>query len=92
MPINYQKLRNLREQKTSGAELEKALEKLLQDHLAEFPNDWLLWLEAYELTLTLLPKTEIHQTIQEKLNSLKNQDEKSASLINDGLALASQNL
>jgi phenylalanine-4-hydroxylase len=89
---NYQKIRDLRDKKVSGNELEESLTKILVDHFAEFPKDWLLWIEAYELVLARAPKSETKVMIFEKLTELKSADERAAALINDGIVLAGQEI
>lgn len=86
-------MRDLREKNVGGSELEQSLNSLMQDHLKQFPVDWLLWLEAYELAISRLPQTSFVKVfINQKLNELKSQEKNSANLIDEGIALAGLNL
>lgn len=90
---NYQNLRDLREKNVTGSDLEKPLQVLLQDHQKQFSNDWLLWLEAYELAVARLPSNSpLKSFVDQNLSQLKAKDKSIASLIEDGLSLAGQKL
>lgn len=90
----YQRVRNLREQKASGTALSDALSTVLQDTIKNYPNEWLLVLEIYELlknrgsssaaeTIT----TEALNYLQQLLSSAKTPEHVKTS-IQDGLLLA----
>ena len=88
----YQTLRNLREQKVSGAKLQSELEKLISIHDKEFPNDWLLRLEAVELlklTDEMSPNTSsaLYKKLNADLEALKKLGTETKGMIEDGLKL-----
>lgn len=84
----YGKLRQLRDDKTHGETLVLALEALIKTHQSEFPEDWLLILEALELIKARAPDATLKKSLEDILNHLSKKDSKTASLIEDGLALS----
>jgi phenylalanine-4-hydroxylase len=87
----YQKVRDLREQKISGIELEKNLEPLLATQEQKFPEDWLLLLESYELLLHRASKgSSLTEKVLSKLRKFQSQHPEQKSVIEDGLFLAPQ--
>jgi phenylalanine-4-hydroxylase len=85
----YQSLRDLREKKTEGAELEQALLALLTIHEQNFSDDWLLRLEAYELAHRYR-LDKVRQKAERDLHAIAQKDKAKAELIKDGLSLAGQ--
>jgi phenylalanine-4-hydroxylase len=80
----FQALRNLRETNVSGANLESELQNLMVIQDKEFPQDWLLRLEAIEL----LPETSgLYKKLKGQLEDLKKQDAETKSMIEDGLKI-----
>jgi phenylalanine-4-hydroxylase len=80
----FQAMRNLRESKVSGAKLESELQNLMVIQDKEFPQDWLLRLEAIEL----LPETSgLYKKLKGQLDDLKKQDAETKSMIEDGLKI-----
>ncbi len=77
----YEKVKKMREKKTTT---EKNITKIFNQLKNEFPTDWLLNLELYELALQ--NKYSIKDTILEKLIELK-QYNKYTKLIENGLVL-----
>ena len=77
----YEKVKKMREEKTTT---EKNITKIFNQLKNEFPTDWLLNLELYELALQ--NKYSIKDTILEKLIELK-QYNKYTKLIENGLVL-----
>lgn len=84
----YQAVRDLREQKNSS--LEKSLENLLTIHDKEFPEDWLLRLEAYELLSVRAPQSALKKKVLADLQKIAGLSEKNKTLIEDGLLLANK--
>lgn len=91
---NYQSLRELREKKMTGALLVQNLEPLLSSHQRQFPQDWLLSLEALELVLDRVAdapeRSRLSLKIKGDLEKLAAQNRDSADSILEGLALAHQ--
>lgn len=76
--------KNIRTQRETGMETSKII-KLAQQALTEFPDEWLILLELYELCYKHLPEMQLKlknrlELIVQKNNSLRN-------LITSGLAL-----
>ncbi len=81
----YTKVRALRE---SGAATTEDLQAILEKLKSEFPKDWLLTLEMYEIAHQ--QDLEIQNKLLERLEELKsNKDHK--KLINNGLAIIGSN-
>lgn len=83
----YQAVRTLRENKTGGVELESALDKILEAQNRHFPQDWLLWLESYEILSDRCPSSPITAKVRAQIESLKTRMPEKATSIQDGLAL-----
>jgi phenylalanine-4-hydroxylase len=81
----YAKLRQFREAQLSGAALETELQNLLKTQDEQFPKDWLLRLEAYELLLKHHPSSPLLKSLGARLETLAGADEKVASMIHDGI-------
>jgi phenylalanine-4-hydroxylase len=86
----YQKVRDLREQKKSGVDLESALQSVLQVQAAQFPQEWLLRLEAYELLLGRAPTSSLKNKVETELKDFSSSSPGRKTVIEDGLNLASQ--
>jgi phenylalanine-4-hydroxylase len=84
----YGGLRQLREKKIEGSELEKALTDLLKVHDSDFPADWLLRLEALELTKARLANSPLKAKLEKDLENLGERDEHVKNLIQDGISLS----
>lgn len=84
----YARVRELREAKVQGPELETALQTLLEIHDQKFRADWLLRLEAYELVVQRIPNSPLSTILRGNLASLAIQDARVTSMIQDGLAHA----
>lgn len=84
----YADVRELREKKISGADLEKALTALLKIHDDLFPEDWLLRLEMYELTLNRAASSSLKEVLKKSLERLQNTQATQAPMIHEGLKLA----
>jgi phenylalanine-4-hydroxylase len=87
---DYGSVRKLRETKTAGADLEKALEKVLNTHNSAFPEDWLLSLESLELLKARAANSSLIPSLEEKLKTLAKKDKNTEAVIRDGLILAGQ--
>ncbi len=86
--VQYANIREIREQKIQGEELESRLRNILMKHDQKFKTDWLLRLEAYELLVSRAPGTNLRQKLHEDLEMLAAQYPKVSSMIRDGLAHA----
>lgn len=84
----YAEVRRLRETAASGPALEKALQGIREVYHREFPQDWLLPLEMYELALNRLPSSELTSSLKKDLDAFSTQDE--SRVVRDGLQLAGQ--
>jgi phenylalanine-4-hydroxylase len=84
----YAKVREIREKKIQGAELEAELHKVLEIHDERFRLDWLLRLEVYELVNERLPNSKLKQKLHADLERIGSQDSKVSPMIQDGLAYA----
>jgi len=87
---NYQKVRDLREKKVSGASLEKELSALIKAHHSQFPSDWLLLLESYEILLNRAPKALVTEEVLSLLKKFMQKHPDKQAVIEDGLSLAHQ--
>lgn len=83
----YAQVRELREKKVQGTELESALSRILEVQDKKFPQDWLLKLEAYELISNRVAGSAMTAKLRGELEK-KAQDPKLTSMIQDGLAHA----
>ncbi|WP_413585507.1 aromatic amino acid hydroxylase [Bdellovibrio sp. HCB274] len=84
----YGRLRDLREKNIQGADLEKSLSDLLANHDKEFPQDWLLRLEALELVKARVSNSPLLPKLEKDLQALADKDEHTKNLIQDGIALS----
>ncbi|MEK2689108.1 aromatic amino acid hydroxylase [Bdellovibrio sp. GT3] len=84
----YGRLRDLREKNIQGADLEKSLSDLLANHDKEFPQDWLLRLEALEISKARLSNSPLLAKLEKDLQALADKDETTKNLIQDGIALS----
>ncbi|MBX3032640.1 MAG: aromatic amino acid hydroxylase [Bdellovibrionaceae bacterium] len=85
---HYAAVRAWRENKTSGKAMEEELTALFHAHRREFPQDWLLILEMYELSLNRLPYSPLTTELQTTLNALAKSQKAGADVIQDGIHLA----
>lgn len=87
---NYQKVREVREKQIQGPALELALSDLTAKHKSQFPNDWLLLLESYELLLNRAPQSPLTGEMLTSLKIFMQNHPNKRSVIEDGLSLAHQ--
>ena len=83
----YQQVRDFREGKNTTISRNKVFQELKNN----YPTDWLLCVELYELAKTN-NDTEFAQEISEHLQNLKQDQPKLGHLIDDGLLLVNQSL
>ena len=81
----YQQVRDFREGKNTTISRNKVFQELKNN----YPTDWLLCIELYELAKTN-NDTEFAQEISEHLQNLKQDQPKLGHLIDDGLLLVNQ--
>jgi phenylalanine-4-hydroxylase len=86
--LQYGLVRQIRESKTTGDELEQKLEKIFLVHIEKFADDWLLLLEILELMNTQAKECRLKTEVEKALMKLSSVNEKNKGLINDGIALA----
>jgi phenylalanine-4-hydroxylase len=86
----YTKVRALREGKSQGAELEMSLTAIFEAHRAEFPADWLLTLEMYELSLARKASQGLQTELKARLSKIAQENPEKSGVIDDGLKLAAQ--
>ncbi len=87
---NYQKVRDLRERKVMGEDLESQLEALVDTHHKQFPFDWLLLLETYEILVNRLPDSFLTEEVLVILKKFFHAHPDKKGVIEDGLSLAHQ--
>jgi phenylalanine-4-hydroxylase len=92
MHNNYAQVRAWREQKISGTSLDQLLKKLLDAHTVEFPNDWLLPLEAFELLMHRQGNPALAQSVKQRLVAQSQAMPHFQSTIMDGIDLACDHL
>ncbi len=86
----YSEVRYLRENQISGDTLKTGIENVYATQCEKFPSEWLLKLELYELTLKSDNCSKISLKLKAELEKMKQKDQSSKILIEDGLALAAQ--
>lgn len=86
---NYSALRSLRDRKTVGTSLVAELNLLLDQH-HEFPQDWLFYLEAFELLENRAQHSDLKNRVEKKLQQIAQDFPEKKSLIQDGLSRAVQ--
>jgi len=84
----YAKVRELRESKTQGPDLERELQKVLAIHDQGFKKDWLLRLEAYELVNSRARNSTLSEKLLEDLKRISQMNPNLTSVIQEGLAHA----
>lgn len=87
---HYQQVRDWRENKVADERLTTGLTTLLETHSTEFPDDWLLVMEMYELALNRGGSEKIIMTLKSRLDRFAESQPAVASVISDGVALANQ--
>ena len=85
---HYGLVRKIREEKFEGELLTQALDAILEAHMNEFPEDWLLYLEAYELVKNRAPGSLTEHSVSAKLFVLRSRSEEWRQMIDDGAKLA----
>lgn len=83
----YQAVRRLREKNVVGVELEKELDQILETQNKNFPQDWLLWLESYELLFGRAPTSAMTSKVRAQLEQIKARMPDKATSIDDGIVL-----
>jgi phenylalanine-4-hydroxylase len=86
----YSEIRKAREQKLQGKDLETSLQSQLAKLRADFTDDWLPYLEIYELCLARLPNSKLIAETQTELSRISKKYPEKADVIKDGIALAPQ--
>ncbi len=83
----YSRLRNLREGGVDGKSLESSIEEIFSE-AQNFPLEWLLILELFELAQQRLPDSDIFTKIHQHLQELKQNSGVQSSAIADGIAIS----
>lgn len=86
----YSALRRLRENGTSGTEMIRELDTILETHDRNFPEDWLLRIEALELILTRTAGPELESRLREDLEGIQKKRPATRDVIQDGISLAAR--
>lgn len=86
----YSETRHLRENQVTGISLKDGIEKIHKIQSEEFPNEWLLKLELYELALMSDSCDKLCAQLKSELEFLQNKNDEFKILIEDGLSLAGQ--
>lgn len=86
----YAQVRELRESKVQGPNLQTALGEILSERERRHPQDWLLLMEIHELALNRLPQSDLVSMTRQQLEAFVKKEPQMGDLISDGLALASQ--
>jgi phenylalanine-4-hydroxylase len=89
MQKQYQDLRRLRET-AAGSDISPQLKPLSALHLKNFPEDWLFYVEVYELAVTRLKDSQFENEMKMKLAEIAKANPSKKISIEDGLAIASQ--
>ncbi len=85
----YRELRKIREGFLAAADIVQTLSLLMETHEQDFPEDWLFWLECFELCERKRLPVEMQTTLRLILENLIKKSPENRSVIEDGLALAS---
>lgn len=85
--LRYYRLRELREGNLQNEDLMRLLGPMLNAHEAEFPKDWLWFLEAYELMLARAQEAASLPKLHDRLIALMKENPEFAGHIRDGLIL-----
>lgn len=86
----YQWVREWRENSSFGADLDEKVRELLPPHAADFPGDWLIVLEIYELLLNRRGDPALTAEVKGRLEGLMRSEASQADVIRDGMALANR--
>ncbi len=86
----YGNVRRMRDDRLDGNLLEEKLAPLLADLEMNFPEDWLLRLEALELLKVRAPQSTLLREIEAQLQSIQKKDAATHDMIQDGLALVGE--
>ena len=86
----YQKVRELREKNGPSADLLAALKAVFAKQQNEFPMDWLLVLEIFEITLNQKLDSNFQKTLESEIHHLAKKYPDKTDIIKDGLNLAFQ--
>lgn len=84
----YRRVREWREGRFSGSALVANLGAELDAHLAEWPHDWLLVMEIYELALNRGEDSAFTAKVRARLDDIVAHEPSQAGIIKDGLTLA----
>ncbi len=85
----YQKIRDLRQSGNPSVDTATALFHGLE---SDFPSDWLTRLELTELTYKMPNGESLREQLVNSLKMIAQKENQNASVINDGLALADQEI
>lgn len=85
--LRYDRLRELREGGLKNEDLMRLLGPMMNAHEADFPKDWLWFLEAYELMLLRAPEAASLPKMHDRLITLMKENPEIAGHIRDGLIL-----
>lgn len=83
----YQNLRDLRENTGKSSEMDNRLRSLFDFHAKNFPDDWLFFLEIFEILTQSNSSSNLKDSVYTKLTDLS-KNPQTQSVINDGLSLA----
>ncbi len=84
----YQKVRSLREDNNTGTYLEKQIIEVLNETNIQFSQDWLLYMEIYELLKNRCQSCQLLPEIENRLSKIKLQQPHLTTMIENGLQLA----
>lgn len=86
----YRKLRQVREGLLSNPDIVQSLTLLIETHEQEFPDDWLFWLECFEICERQRLPVELQTSVRLTLERLAQKSPENRTIIEDGLALAAE--
>lgn len=86
----YQKVRLLRENKSQGPDLEKQLIEVLNETNQKFSQDWLLYIEIYELLKNRCKSCDLLPQIEQQLGLITQNQPQLKTMIENGIKLAIQ--
>lgn len=86
----YKQLRRVREGFLSNADIVQSLVLLMETHEQGFPDDWLFWLECFEICERKRLPLELQTSLRLNLEKLAQKTPEIRTNIEDGLALAAE--
>lgn len=87
---NYQAMRDLRESAIQNEALSEKIKVLVEQHSRQFPQDWLLILEAIELGQNRISNPQLTLELEKRILSIAKEFPDRKSVIEDGLSLSNQ--